>query len=139
MGLHFLCSRTEVIRALWFDTGRAVLIIGPPRDFIEWMERVLPAGSCQVGDIGDVLPQLRDGAFKVVLVWVGDREDGPGTLRVALRELSNGSDLWAVMNRGEGPGEDLFALGASQELHRNRRLGLTPKCDLVPLVIRPKE
>ncbi|MCU0798511.1 MAG: hypothetical protein MUC62_02420 [Candidatus Thermoplasmatota archaeon] len=138
MGLHFLCSRTEVLRTLWFDTGRKVLMIGAPPDFIDWIDMVLPEGSWPVGPPEEVALLLDDNDIKIVLVWLGDRPDVHGVLSSIVPKLGPGTDLWAVTNRDELSFKALKPFSTDWGVTMSGRLGLTTKCDLAPLVLRSR-
>jgi hypothetical protein len=138
MGLRFLCSRTEVLRTLWFDTGRKVLIIGAPSDFLEWIDKVLPAGSLTAGPFEDLTTTMDREGFRVVIVWLGDRNDVREVLSSIVQKLGPATDLWAVTNRDELSIRDLRPFSTDWGVTTNDRLGLTTRCDLAPLILRAR-
>jgi len=138
MPLHFLCSRTEVLRTLWFDTGRKVYIIGAPPDFIEWIDKVLPAGSRTARSIEEARQYIDDGDFRIVIIWSGDRTDIREVLSSIVPSMGPDTDLWAVTNRDELSLMALRPFSADWSVTLGGRMGLTTKCDLAPLVLRPR-
>ncbi len=138
MGLRFLCSRTEVLRTLWFDTGRKVLIIGAPSDFLEWIDKVLPAGSLTAGPLQDDLATMDMKGFRIVIVWLGDRKDAQEVLSSIVPKLGPATDLWAVTNRDELSIKVLRPFSTDWGVTTHGRLGLTTRCDLAPLILRAR-
>lgn len=136
MVLRFLSSRTEVLRSLSLDTGRTILIIGAPNDFVEYLNKVLPQGSLSVPTIDDAIGPLNERDFWSVLVWA---EDSPGTLeglQVFKALMRPSSELWVVVNRDERFQRYIRGLTSSFEMSKANRIDLTTKCDLVPLIMR---
>lgn len=134
MGELYLCSRTDILRNLYIDTGRTICVIGAPRDFIDWIEKVLPMDARIVPDIRSI-----DGrGFDILLKWTDD--NGPKVKEVddLALSLNEDGDLWMVvpisLASGIYDGLDIEEPEFSRELF----LTLTPMRMIVPLILNSR-
>ncbi|MGA1847755.1 MAG: hypothetical protein ACMUHB_00310, partial [Thermoplasmatota archaeon] len=93
MGELYLCSRTEFARAVDLDTGRTVAIVGAPKEFPEWIHRLLPADSCIVPRPVDLAGHRE---FSIVIWWLRDLEISE-TDTETIRSIVINGDLWMVV------------------------------------------
>ncbi|MFO8051802.1 MAG: hypothetical protein R6V01_08920 [Thermoplasmatota archaeon] len=93
MGDIYLCSRTEVLRAIYLDTGRSIGIIGAPEEFLEWIEKLLPMDSVVASEAAS----LKGSELDVVIGWFGDHVPESGDIEELRSGLKEDGDLWVIV------------------------------------------
>lgn len=103
MGDLFFCSRTDVLRAIYLDTGRSVGMIGAPADFLEWIEKILPKDTVISGDIEGFEACELD----MIICWFRNELPSRGKIDAITGHLARDGDLWVVvpLHLSDGLGE----------------------------------
>jgi len=131
----FLSSRAEILRALSLDTGRNLLLVGAPKEFIDYIEKVVPAESIILKNENE----LKEGAlFKIIVLWAEDR-DKLGCLNVLTSHLADDSDLWVVVKRQAEQSPEIKELSRNPIPEGIANLPITFRLDLVPVLIRNRK
>lgn len=131
MGGLFLCSRTDVLRTIYMDTGRSVGMIGAPIDFMEWIEKVLPMDSVISGDIKNF------GAYglDMILCWFRNELPSKDIIDTLETHLAEDGDLWVVvpLHLSDGINE---SIGRSiQDAAGRSLLTITSTHVLLPIIL----
>ena len=90
MGDLYLCSRTDILRNLYLDTGRKVAVIGAPDDFLSWIYKILPIDTEIVPDPSS----LTGNDIDVILHWTDNDHATRVMIRSLKDHLNDDGDLW---------------------------------------------
>ncbi|RLF69153.1 MAG: hypothetical protein DRN57_01825 [Thermoplasmata archaeon] len=74
MGVGYLCSRSELFRALELDRSSRPLFIGAPREFMTWFDKVLPMKTRVLSSIGKDAKNIRT---DLVVLWISGEMTSP--------------------------------------------------------------
>ncbi|MFW3146261.1 MAG: hypothetical protein ACMUIE_05570 [Thermoplasmatota archaeon] len=130
MGELFLCSRAEVLRTIYIDTGRKMSLVGAPEEFLEWADRMLPTDTAILHGTSE----LQDhGLFDIILLWYETRSPPREEICTALEHLVEKGDLWVVVPRTIVD-EVVAELNEKDRINASRfSLPLSMKYELVPV------
>ena len=118
-----LCSRSEISRSVDLDTGKNIAVVGAPKDFVKWLDRILPTDSLITDDVDSLLEK---GSLDRMIVWISGTSISWDDV-IELLKRHGESSIWIVHDSFDTEKERSYP---SEIIKIGETLPLTPDQDL---------